>query len=186
MSQGYQGHLFRVKHPETGEWIDIPVLYQTMYQAYRKYCEDNGVTPLDEVKYYELMNNLNAYYDTLQANLATLKEYIETLESSQNSTLSLKRGGTGFSVENVAELLRNLGLTDNIAPDPNAPFAFPTRNVVGDAINALWGAVTNNNNYCVDTTNRIQNQLNNLGFTYGTEPPNDWTPGTIYIKYSAW
>lgn len=186
-----QGHVLKVRHPDTNEWVPIPILYQTMYQAYRDYCETNGKpVVLDEETYYTVVGELQGIKDALQ-------EYVAVLNDPNSPPLSLTKGGTGVSVTNLAELLNYLGLTADLTDTTGTKF--PTTVVVKEAINtvaesidakvaASYEAATEHIDEMreyIDTS--IANyKLSDIGITAGTgNPPTNAKDGDIFIKYST-
>jgi hypothetical protein len=175
------GHIFKVKHPDNNEWIEIPVLFQTMYQAYVAYCKENNKdVALSESEFYDILGELRSLK-------ATVEEYLDVAAENANATLSLSKGGTGTSVQTLAKLLEYLGLTTNIDSTGNK---FPTTETVKAAIDR---GVTSAKTYA---DSRINNAfetftLLDLGVTAGTVDPNYNTmldgmaDGAIYIKYDA-
>lgn len=163
------GHILRVRHPDNPEqWIDIPVMFQTMYQAYVEYCKANDI-PEDS------MLDERSYYITL----GTLKDIADTL-SGAAGTIPLKSGGTGVSVPDLDGLLTYLGLTTDINSVGNK---FPTTEAIKSYVDtevkkAKDQADTNLEQRFTSAS------LSDLGITSGTAPAGRNTPGTIYIKYS--
>lgn len=90
---------------EKGEWVDIPVIYQTAYQAYVAHCVAEDKTPITIEQFYSVFNIL--------ANTGFIQQLVETLDGI--STLPVNMGGTGATT--VEEALQNLGI--NVGP--NAP-----------------------------------------------------------------
>lgn len=171
------GHILRVRHPDNPEqWIDIPVMFQTMYQAYVEYCKANDIpedTMLDERSYY--------------ITLGTLKDIADTL-SGFAGTIPLESGGTGTSVSDLNGLLAYLGLTTDVNSVGNK---FPTVETIKTYIDteveeAKQLAETNLEQTFIALFNKaLTGDLSDLGITSGTgDPLNTNPPGTIYIKYS--
>ena len=171
------GHILRVRHPDNPEqWIDIPVMFQTMYQAYVEYCKANNIpedTMLDERSYY--------------ITLGTLKDIADTL-SGFAGTIPLASGGTGTSVSDLNGLLAYLGLTTDVNSVGNK---FPTVETIKTYVDteveeAKQLAEDNLEQTFVAFFNKtFTGNLSDLGITSGTgNPLNTNPPGTIYIKYS--
>lgn len=170
------GHIFRVRHPDNPEqWIDIPVMFQTMYQAYVTYCKANNIpenTMLDERSYY--------------ITLGTLKDIADTL-SGYAGTIPLESGGTGTSVTNLNDLLTYLGLSSDVN---SVGSKFPTTEAIKsyvdtEVLTAKTEATTNLLQAFMNLFNTaLAGDLSDLGITSGTGNPGTSTPGTIYIKYS--
>lgn len=171
------GHILRVRHPDNPEqWIDIPVMFQTMYQAYVDYCKANDIpenTMLDERSYYVTLGRLKSIADTL---------------SGFAETIPLTSGGTGTSVSDLNELLAYLGLTTDVNSTGNK---FPTVETIKTYVDteveeAKQLAETNLEQTFVALFNKaLTGDLSDLGITSGTgDPLNTNPPGTIYIKYS--
>lgn len=171
------GHVLRVRHPDNPEqWIDIPVMFQTMYQAYVEYCKANNIpedTMLDERSYY--------------ITLGTLKDIADTL-SGFAGTIPLESGGTGTSVSDLNGLLAYLGLTTDVNSVGNK---FPTVETIKTYVDteveeAKQLAETNLEQTFVALFNKaLTGDLSDLGITSGTgDPLNTNPPGTIYIRYS--
>ena len=166
------GHMFRIRHPEDpNRWIDLPIIYQTMYQAYKAYCEANDVPE-------ESILDERAYYITL----GTLKNIADTL-TGQAGSIPLEAGGTGASVSSLDALLAYLGLTTNIN-DTGAKF--PTAETVKDYLDAVATSAEQNIMQLVETRfNSLTTDLSTLGITCGVKDPEQVNPpGVIYIKYS--
>lgn len=170
------GHILRVRHPDNPEqWIDIPVMFQTMYQAYVEYCKANNI-PEDS------MLDERSYYITL----GTLKDIADTL-SGAAGTIPLKSGGTGVSVPDLNGLLAYLGLTTDINSSGNKfPTAETTKTYVDTEVEeAKQLAETNLQQTFMALFNKAATgDLSDLGITSGTGKPGPNTKGTIYIKYS--
>lgn len=170
------GHVLRVRHPDNPEqWIDIPVMFQTMYQAYVEYCKANNIpedTMLDERSYY--------------ITLGTLKDIADTL-SGFAGTIPLESGGTGTSVSDLNGLLAYLGLTTDVNSVGNK---FPTVETIKTYVDteveeAKQLAETNLEQTFIALFNKaLTGDLSDLGITSGTGDPEPETNGTIYIKYS--
>lgn len=190
-SNNPQGYVLKVRHPDTDEWLPIPILYQTMYQAYRDYCETNGKpVVLDEETYYTVVGELQGIKDALQ-------EYVNVLNDPNSPPLSLAKGGTGVSVANLAELLNYLGLTADLTDATGTKF--PTTVVVKEAIDTVSASIDakvsasyeaatehiDEMRQYVDTA--IANYtLSDIGITAGTgNPPANAKDGDIFIKYST-
>ena len=170
------GHILRVRHPDNPEqWINIPVMFQTMYQAYVEYCKANNIpedTMLDERSYY--------------ITLGTLKDIADTL-SGFAGTIPLASGGTGTSVSDLNGLLAYLGLTTDVNSVGNK---FPTVETIKTYVDteveeAKQLAETNLEQTFIALFNKaLTGDLSDLGITSGTTNPDSKTKGTIYIKYS--
>lgn len=170
------GHIFRVRHPDDPErWIDIPVMFQTMYQAYVTYCQANNIpedTMLDERSYY--------------ITLGTLKDIADTL-SGYAGTIPLESGGTGTSVTNLNDLLTYLGLSSDVNSVGNK---FPTTEAIKNYVDTeveeakQKASLELQLRFSQFLTAAQDGNLNDLGITSGTGNPGTATPGTIYIKYS--
>lgn len=170
------GHIFRVRHPDDPErWIDIPVMFQTMYQAYVTYCQANNIpedTMLDERSYY--------------ITLGTLKDIADTL-SGYAGTIPLESGGTGTSVTNLNDLLTYLGLSSDVN---SVGKKFPTTEAIKNYVDTeVLTAKTEATTQLMQAFTNLFNtalagDLSDLGITSGTDNPGTNTPGTIYIKYS--
>jgi hypothetical protein len=181
-----QGHVFKVKHPNGVDWIEIPILYQTMYQAYVDYCKDNNVPViLSQVEYYIMLGELKGLREALE-------EYVNILQDQSSQPLSRTKGGTGVSVDTVSELAEYLGLTSNL--DDTSGNKFPNTVVVKGAITQSATDTYNTLKQELDSSILTVNQtinnafndfgLDDLGISAGTKKPDENTPGTIYIKYS--
>lgn len=190
-SNNPQGYVLKVRHPDTDEWLPIPILYQTMYQAYRDYCETNGKpVVLDEETYYTVVGELQGIKNALQ-------EYVNVLNDPNSPPLSLAKGGTGVSVANLAALLNYLGLTADLTDATGTKF--PTTVVVKEAIDTVSASIDakvsasyeaatahiDEMRQYVDTS--IANYtLSDIGITAGTgNPPANAKDGDIFIKYST-
>lgn len=172
------GHILKFRDPNNPErWINIPILYQTMYQSYIAYCMEHDIA--ENVRLSE-----RDYYTTL----GTLKDIAEALEEQEGviPTIPMESGGTGACVGSKSELLVYFGLVDS-CEDPSEEKFASTKAVV-DFVNNRVVAVQDIlqsyvQNY-VQTAVAAQS-LENLGVSWGDEDPdNDTTPGKIYIKYS--
>jgi hypothetical protein len=170
------GHILRVRHPDNPEqWIDIPVMFQTMYQAYVEYCKANNIpedTMLDERSYY--------------ITLGTLKDIADTL-SGFAGTIPLESGGTGTSVSDLNGLLAYLGLTTDVNSAGNK---FPTvetvKNYVDTEVEEAKQLAEDNleQTFVAFFNKTFTGDLSDLGITSGTgDPLNTNPPGTIYIRY---
>lgn len=176
------GHIFRVRHPDNPEqWIDIPVMFQTMYQAYAAYCETNGKPiVLTEEAYYTVLGELSGLK-------ASLEEYINVLQDPNAPPISTTKGGTGASVADLKELLEYLGLSSDVNSVGNK---FPTTEAIKSYVDteveeAKEKASLELQLAFAQLFAKAQNgHLNDLGITSGTDDPGLNTPGTIYIKYS--
>ena len=161
------GYIFRIKDPnDPNKWIDVPVLYQTMYQAYKAYCESIGLSDaqiLDEKTYYTALGSLKNLSDALTGTGAL-------------TTLS---GGTGIAASNLSDLLNQLGLTGDVSKvgDTLFPTNAAVRAYVTNQLNAA-SAIINTKISEQDAQLKLK-----LDITYGTEDPGDNTPGDVYIKY---
>lgn len=170
------GHILKIRNPNKPEqWIDIPVLYQTMYQAYKSYCEANNIPEnsiLDE----------RAYYITL----GTLKDIADTM-TGYAGTIPLESGGTGTSVSDLSGLLAYLGLITSIT---NAADKFPTSKAVKTYVDTeVSEAKEELKEFSDGSWNEFygfiaDGDLSIVGITSGTTNPNSNTEGVIYIKYS--
>lgn len=175
----YNGHLFRFRDPnDPNKWIDIPILYQTMYAAYLAYCEEHGI--VESARLSE-----DAYYTTL----GTLKSIADTL-TGYGGTIPLSSGGTGAAVGTKLELLQYLGLLSSLDTEDVSDETFPSTAIVkhyvdtmGKALaNSIGGGVAEAKEYA-DTLNKSLS-LESLGIYSGTANPDTSTRGAIYIKYS--
>lgn len=190
-SNNPQGYVLKVRHPDTGEWLPIPILYQTMYQAYRDYCETNGKpVVLDEETYYTVVGELQGIKNALQ-------EYVNVLNDPNSPPLSLAKGGTGVSVANLAELLNYLGLTADLADATGTKF--PTTVVVKEAIDTVSASIDAKVSASYEAatahiaemrqyvdTSIANYTLSDIGITAGTgNPPANAKDGDIFIKYST-
>ena len=95
MSENQNTTILSIKN-EAGEWVDIPVFYQTAYQAYVAYCTANEQTPITIAQFYNVFNVL--------ANTTFLQELIDTFEGK--GALPINAGGTG--ADTAVGALRNL------------------------------------------------------------------------------
>ena len=180
----HNGHLFRFRDPnDPNKWIDIPILYQTMYMAYLAYCEEHGIA--ESARLSE-----EAYYTTL----GTIKSIADTL-TGYGGTIPLSAGGTGIGVGTINELLEYLGLAsdmeavlnnDAINPSEYFPSVFAVKQHVDsridDVVQDMQESEEALNNKITSAKDSIT--LASLGISSGTTNPNANTPGTIYIKYS--
>ena len=180
----HNGHLFRFRDPnDPNKWIDIPILYQTMYMAYLAYCEEHGI--VESARLSE-----DAYYTTL----GTLKSIADTL-TGYGGTIPLSAGGTGIGVGTIDELLEHLGLVydmeavlNNTEINPSKYFPSVSAvnqhvdNRIDDVVQGVEEAVEALDGRITDAKDSIT--LASLGISSGTANPGTNTPGTIYIKYS--
>lgn len=175
----YSGHLFRFRDPnDPNKWIDIPILYQTMYAAYLAYCDEHDIAVTARL-------SEDAYYTTL----GTLKSIADTL-TGYGGTIPLSSGGTGFAAGELSDLLNYLGLVDSF--DATSDTQFPSTAAVQQELTKATETFAKQLGETEDALRiLIEKKLNAdaftmgaLGISSGTANPNDKTPGTIYIKYS--
>lgn len=98
-----QGHLLKYKKAD-GTWVSIPVLYQSMYQAYVDYCNANGIEDVaKEDTYYATVGTLKTLVDQLKGSTGSLTHLINILQAS-GGVVPVTMGGTGLSLTAFATL----------------------------------------------------------------------------------
>jgi hypothetical protein len=155
-------HTLCIKN-ENGEWVEIPVFYQTVYNCYKDYCVEHNMSVLTVDAFYNVFSMLadSGFINTL-------------LEQFQNQdVIPISLGGTGASTAEGART--NLG----VASATDLQNAINTINVLNynhnimqtdiNAMQATLGSLSNIN-------------LNRLGVTWGEQAPGEDTPGTLYFK----
>lgn len=100
MSEQIQGYTFKFKNAE-GKWIEIPVLYSTMYSAYVAYCNDHSITPVEEDRYYGTVGQLKTYVDQLGGSTQTITDFTNALSAG---SLPTSLGGLGVSIQNAPDI----------------------------------------------------------------------------------
>lgn len=175
----HNGHLFRFRDPnDPNKWIDIPILYQTMYMAYLAYCEEHGIA--ESARLSE-----EAYYTTL----GTIKSIADTL-TGYGGTIPLSAGGTGIGVGTKLELLQYLGLLSSLDTEDVSDETFPSTAIVKHYVDTTCEGLANSIGDGIVEAKEYANNLNkslsleSLGIFSGTANPGTDTRGTIYIKYS--
>lgn len=180
MSVNYtaNGHVLKIRDGNDPErWIEIPVLYQTMYDAYRAFCDINNITAvLSERDYYATLGNLKTIAEQL---------------TGYGGTIPLESGGTGFPASNILELLTYLGLVSDFdgASDEKFPSAKLVENTIEGAKTELKELIATNHTAAKEYADIVVNALDlkKLNILSGsTNPPSDpdIPDGTVYIKYS--
>ena len=109
MSQNNLPNMLSFKNAQ-GEWVNVPAIYQTAYQAYVAYCNSTQKTPITLAQFYNVFNILAD------------SNFINQLLSASEETgvLPVAMGGTGAVTAEGA--LQNLGITIGVG-EPNADTA---------------------------------------------------------------
>lgn len=108
MSESIQGYTFKIKDAE-GNWIDIPVLYTNIYDAYVEYCaaQTPAITPVTRDVYYATLGELEELVTQLGTTSTTISEFTQALAAG---ALPLSLGGLG-AVITTAPTIPNANIT---------------------------------------------------------------------------
>lgn len=170
MTKDYNGHTLRYKDSE-GNWHDIPVLYQTMYEAYRSYCIANNIAYVSQAVYCQALVDIVKLADTV----------------SEQGIVSVENGGTGAS--NVKAARTNLGVYSKDETEELVKKA-----IYGDSTqeeeageDSLIARVKNLETQLTALSTALNKRidgisLQSLGLTAGSGDPGANTPGSVYFK----
>ena len=174
-----QAHLFKYKletiddhgNPKT-VWIPIPVMFQTMYQAYLSYCLENNIAnPLTEQEYFIGISNAGNLSDLLD----------------NEGTIIIERGGTGAN--NATGARANLDVyskEETHAAINDALYGDTEEDDEGSETSLVARIKTLEQTVVVLQQNiaALQNKkLEDFGISKGQSAPNETTKGSIYFRY---
>jgi len=167
---------------KSGQWHTIPVVYQTIYNAYVEYCQSQK-DPIDPIDMHEFYNVFT---------ILTRSELIKNIiNNSYNDVLPIEAGGTGassaeaartklevYSKQDIDNKLGNSG-EDSIGTQLQALQAF--LNEVDTDLSRL----TEDLNEVQDKVNSLPNNIDlaAVGISVGTDEPNSNTKGMLYFRY---
>lgn len=163
-------HVIKYRN-EKGDWVSIPVIYQTAYRAYVDFCKAKGIEP----------SGIDGFYGAIQ--LLTNTPFLDNLiqASGGNAPLPLECGGTGG--DNNAAARYNLDVYSK--EETQLMIDYLIHNALKSIRERLDKCVTE------ETFNDVLNNtlgdvnLENLKIGYGEELPDAATSDyKIFFKYT--
>lgn len=159
---------------DDGTWHDIPLLYQTMYDAYRTYCTLNNLEYVSKDVYYN--------------DLVRIVELADTI--SEAGIVAITGGGTGATTIEEARANLNVYSKEEVQTQiNNAVFGgdVPEGDATEDSMYARLGKaeqeIASLKQQLADIFDKPEATLNKLGISWNNSEPNANTPGFIYFRY---
>lgn len=160
MSENTKGHLLHYKNEE-GQWVPLPMSVVNVYDIYVSYCNSNGITPVDEITYYQTLGSLQGLVTDLAGSTAAIASLNAAIGAG---VLPLSKGGTGQAYDSESDFI------DSIEDKLNLQNRLDT--VRENAIVAVQNEVK-----------AIATKLDASEINKGTSTPGANTPGTYYFQY---
>lgn len=170
MAEQYTGYTLRFKDAE-GNWHDIPVLYQTMYDTYKTYCEARNIQPITQDEYCLALVDIVKLANTI----------------SESGIVTIDKGGTGafnaedartnldvYSKDETEELVKKAIYGDSTQEEEAGEDSLIAR---VKNLETQLAALSTALNKRIDGIS-----LQSLGLTAGSGDPGANTPGSVYFK----
>lgn len=94
MLNNAKAHIIKYKL-EDGTWVTIPVVVSDMYTAYKAYCLNNNIEPVDQTTYFQTIGNLKELVEQFADNSENIQSVADALAGG---VLPLTKGGLGISI----------------------------------------------------------------------------------------
>lgn len=164
-----QGHTFKYKDKD-GNWIEIPILVESMYNAYVAYCTKKNIDPVSEDTYYQSVGDLQNLVNKLDGSADQVAALISALG---DGVLPQRLGGLGVAIgsdayptlQDALVKLANMVTLEQFTAN-NATLA----NSIADVDTELRGLLTD--------------KKDASAFSYGTKTPDKNTSGEYYFQHS--
>lgn len=89
-----KAHVIKYKL-EDGTWVTIPVAVNDIYTAYKTYCQNNNIEPVDQTTYFQTIGSLKELVDQLSDNSENIQSVANALAGG---VLPLTKGGLGINI----------------------------------------------------------------------------------------
>lgn len=164
-----QGHLFKYKDKD-GNWIEIPILVESMYNAYVAYCTKNSIEPVPETIYYQSVGQLKKLVEDLGSSAENLNAIADSLAQG---ALPQNLGGLGVAIgtDDYPTLQDALVKLANVV----------TIKQLDDEAAALQAAIKT---LQTSMNTSIAGKEDAASFSKGTAAPTANTPGKYYFQHS--
>lgn len=165
-----QGHIFKYKDKD-GNWIEIPILVESMYNAYVAYCTKNSIEPVPETIYYQSVGQLKKLVEDLGSSAENLNAIANSLAQG---ALPQNLGGLGVAIGTDEEYTT---LQDALVQLADVV----TTQQLNARVTALQSTI---NTLQTNMNTSIAGKEDAASFSKGDKTPTANTPGKYYFQYS--
>lgn len=94
MLNNTKAHIIKYK-TEDGTWVTIPIVVNDIYTAYKTYCQNNNIEPVDQNTYFQTIGSLKELVEQLADNSENIQSVANALAGG---VLPLTKGGLGINI----------------------------------------------------------------------------------------
>lgn len=94
MLNNTKAHIIKYKL-EDGTWVTIPIVVNDIYTAYKTYCQNNNIEPVDQTTYFQTIGSLKELVEQFADNSENIQSVANALAGG---VLPLTKGGLGINI----------------------------------------------------------------------------------------